>query len=280
MTYKGMVLAGCAVLALAGCKKDLSEITDDQIVALVSRDAGGFGTMFGAPAEESDRPKRISKAALECVDYLSGSNAEIVQDMPKEMLGIMKTECRQMFHANLNDPAINTAKLEMEDFERPEFAALVHEVAGRQEAKLQEHLRKERAVKLEELKAELDQVSGKVTELVGRVDAYRVKIAELCADYRPLKQEIDDRGVTFDRILFQVTDLCQTDGEVALSTAANALAGTQAQIANFEMPDLDNWPRFFPPAPRVPNVQFDWFEGYVTEIQETNNYLKERLAVQ
>ncbi|MDH2329170.1 hypothetical protein QCN27_20180 [Cereibacter sp. SYSU M97828] len=185
-----------------------------------------------------------------------------------------------MFHTNLNDPAVNTAELEMEDFERPEFAALVHEVAGRQEKKLQEHLRAERAPMIEELTTELDQVSGEVADLVGQVDTYRPKFAELCAEYRPLKQEIDDRGISFNRMLYMVTDLCKTDGEVALSTAANELARTQDRLANFEMPDLDNWPMSFPRAPRVPTVQFEQFDGYLTEIQETNAYLKERLAAQ
>ena len=62
MGYYKTFMAGCAALALAGCKTDISEITDDQLLSLL-----GNGSS----------PAQITEGTRECVEVLGGVNEAV-----------------------------------------------------------------------------------------------------------------------------------------------------------------------------------------------------------
>lgn len=107
-------MTGLAVLPLlAACGEKTPDATDEQLLQLLGSSSSFLG---------SDAPVNISKRIVECAQLLSGLADEIVKDMPDEMLGVFKTECRKGFDEIVKDPAKNPVGFEIVHFENKELA--------------------------------------------------------------------------------------------------------------------------------------------------------------
>ncbi len=102
-----ILVAGAALFSVAGCKPDLSSISDEQLVQLLG--SGGGGAV----------PMQIARRTVECAELLSGVSAEVHKDTPADFLGMMKTDCRQYLESRITDSARNTTELKRACCNRP-----------------------------------------------------------------------------------------------------------------------------------------------------------------
>lgn len=124
MEIRQALLVGCAALAMSGCKEDVSDVSDDQLVALLGSEGAG------------NWPRQIVMQTRECVELLGGINNAVYKYLPGNLLGLVKDVCRDQFNRWLEDPERNTTDLKLADFEREALAARIIAVADAQEAAL------------------------------------------------------------------------------------------------------------------------------------------------
>src|SRR5690606_15118147 len=106
--------AGTVLLTLlTACGNSVPEATDEQLLSLV----GNKQTFMGSTV-----PLSISKRTVECVRVLSGVDEAIYKDMPSEMLGTFKTQCRQDFSERVANKDKNPLGFTIEAFENKELA--------------------------------------------------------------------------------------------------------------------------------------------------------------
>ncbi|RCL01441.1 MAG: hypothetical protein JSC085_000318 [Candidatus Tokpelaia sp. JSC085] len=117
-TFFPFIVAFLAASSLTACKDSPPTLTDEQVLTL-------FGERHAF--SENHAPLTISNHIEECVSILSGINTDIYKDMPTEMLGVMKTSCRQDFQKTLSDPDRNLFGLTLKHLEDPKLAEqIVH----------------------------------------------------------------------------------------------------------------------------------------------------------
>ena len=128
-----LISSSLVVLILTGCKTNVPAATDEQLINIFSKVP--FMT-FVLPKD--DEPKQIYKEVTECVELLSGMNKEIYVDMPKDMLGVFKTECRKMMQGLFDNTEKNTVGLRLTDLENTKFAERILNLSEKQSAALKE----------------------------------------------------------------------------------------------------------------------------------------------
>lgn len=188
MRIRLMALAGITLAALAGCKSNLSETTDEQLLQIL----GGDVWLFNA-GDEGDRPAQIPRRMVECVEMLSGARAEIYKDMPGELAGMFKTECRKDLQNRLADPKRNTTGLELADFETAGMMERIDALEVRQAEALKayeadkENARREKVK--EQVKAAREEAGAQRKDLAARIERLTPICRELAAGREKLQKK-------------------------------------------------------------------------------------------
>lgn len=187
-------------LSLSGCAESAPDVSDDQILLLFSS-ASVF--TFGA-----DAPKTIPKKAEECVRLLSGLEDAVFKDMPQEMLGQLKTECRRTISERLRDPALNRANLKLEHVETAEFAERLTTVRAKAQEEAQTFAARENERRKAELaRQEQDRQQQRMREVADAIKAAQVQLASIkdelpkrlaaaaatCAEFDQTKESLRQR---------------------------------------------------------------------------------------
>lgn len=229
MRLNTVFMAGFSALALAACNTDLDEISDEQLIALLG-DGGD--------------PAQITTKTRECAEVLGGINEAVYQDVPEDMLGIVKTECRKRFQGWLNDSERNSTELTLEDFERAELAERIVALDDAQETARAEQRAAEDAAKIEAMKAELAEASAAGQELKAGLQERRAMIVEMCATLSDLREDLDakkdaqsslqDKNA-IAMLMMQYPAICRADEP--LSMQFSQIERFEDQVAKFELPE-------------------------------------------
>jgi len=260
MKIKIFLTIGCAALALAACKKDFSNTSDAQLLSLL-----GTGS----------NPVIISKSIQECVEVVSGTNAKIYQDMPAEMLGMMKTDCRMKFSKRLDDKSKNTTALTLDDFDRPELAERVLKLAAVQAAAERKAQADKRAAQLDELKAELKSTRAAGDELKARLAQKTAEVKEICVKLTAMRAELKQKdrfNAMFSRSL---PGACQGQ---PLWMANTSLRNFEDRLSKFKLPN-DN-AMFFGSVPKIPNIDFQEIDAALEKLKKEKDAYSAALAGQ
>lgn len=134
MWIRKVLLAGCAALAMSGCKEDVSNVSDDQLLALLGSEGAG------------EWPRQIVMQTRECVEILAGINNAEYKYLPHNLLGLVKDGCREQLDRWLDHPERNTTDLTLVDFDREDLAERIIALADAQEAALAAYRRAHNAV--------------------------------------------------------------------------------------------------------------------------------------
>lgn len=237
MRNMGMALAGLALIGLAGCKSNLADTTDEQLVQLLA--GGGF---FGS-VESDDRPPQITRRTVECIEILSGSRAEVYKDMPAELAGMMKTDCRQFLQGRLDDPKRNTTTLELSDFESAEMMERVTSIAAKQEAALtalqeqraaerREAEEQDRKARREKLVAELVEAQAAIADLKAELQKRLDRITPACAALVDAREKLTQKNWEHPLLLPQLDVRCVE--EPLLANEKFAVLRYEEQLSQIE----------------------------------------------
>lgn len=202
-----------SALALAGCKTDLTKVTDAQLLSLLA-DVSQFSAAFNTD-EDNIPPAQITPRMKECFTLLSGTNAEIYKDLPEDMIGIVKTDCRKDLDLRLKDQSRNDTQLALDDFMRADLAERVFTLADTQQAALTVWIAEERAAeeaRLEQKRVEQEQnkiaqdnelrakissdLASRIVEvetMLGAVQERRAKIVGLCETLTALHADLKSK---------------------------------------------------------------------------------------
>lgn len=265
MKFASVVMAGCAALALAACKKDLSEITDEQLAALLGDD---------------NEPAQITTRTRECAEVLGGINEAVYQDVPEDMLGMVKTDCRKRFQGWLDDPARNGTELTLEDFERAELAERIVALDKAQEALREERRAAEWAEKMEAAGAELDQVTDAGRELRAGLEERRAVLAPACETLRGLREELQARDRTHSLFSRGLPFACS--GE-PLRREMERVEALEERISRFEQRIAEADPQkpsglMFASMPTLPRVDLDDVDAQIEQVEAATVEYRAALA--
>ena len=231
MGYYRTFIAGCAALALAGCKTDISEITDDQLLSLL-----GNGRS----------PAQITAGTRECVEVLGGINEAVYRDVPDDVMGMLKTECRKQLQDWLDDPSRNSTELQLSDFDREDLSQRIVALDDAQTA--------EREAR-REMQAELAEVTAQGQELRLAFEARREALAPVCETLRGLREELQAKNRIHSLFNRGLPRACT--GET-LRREADQLAAFEERVASFEIPEANQLAfAFVPPLPRIDLKKID-----------------------
>lgn len=169
--------------SLSACKPSLPEATDADIVKLVG--GGGFLSM-------SNDQTRISKGTEECARALSGLDDELFKDAGPEMLGMLKTDCRQRFQTMISDPKRNPLGFELAHFESPELAERIANIRAAQLAEEQAEKERLAAEKIGQVKAEIASAQKEATDMLANLDEWGARFRKSCDAWEMLRKKMTD----------------------------------------------------------------------------------------
>ncbi|MBG0511107.1 hypothetical protein I3J13_20205 [Agrobacterium sp. MOPV5] len=179
-------------LSLSSCTESAPEMSDDQILLLFSSTS-----LFSTSA---DAPKTIPKKAEECVRLLSGLEEAVFKDMPQEMLGQLKTECRQTISERLRDPALNPKNLKLEHVETAEFAQRLTTVRAKSQEEAKAFAARENERREAELaKQEQDQQRRRIQEAAEAIKNAQTQLASIKDDLPKRLTEAATACAEFDQ---------------------------------------------------------------------------------
>jgi chromosome segregation ATPase len=258
MGYYKTFMAGCAALALAGCKTDISEITDDQLLSLL-----GNGSS----------PAQITEGTRECVEVLGGVNEAVYRDVPGDVMGMMKTECRKQLQGWLDDPRRNSTELQVSDFDREDLAQRIialddAQAAEREtqreaeEAERAAQREAEAAARIEEMGAELAEVTAQAQELRSAFEARREVLAPACETLRGLREELQAKNRVHSLFNRGLPSACT--GET-LRVEAGQLAAFEERVASFEIPDANQL--MFASVPSLPRIDLEKIDQQIERVE-------------
>lgn len=247
MRFNSFFISGCAALALAGCKTDLSQISDEQLLSLL-----GNG---GSPAQ-------ITTATRECIEILGGINERVYQDVPEDLMGMMKTDCRRQLQEWLDDPDRNSTALELADFERTDLAERII-VLDEAQAAEREALREAEAVaRIEQMRSELAEVIAQGQELRTAFEARRAVLAPACENLRALRAELQAKNRIHSLFNRGLPRACS--GET-LRLEADQLVAFEERISGFEIPEPGN--NRFVSVPTLPRIDLEEIDLQIERVE-------------
>lgn len=268
MRLNTVFTAACAALALAACKKDLSEISDKQLIALLG---------------DGGEPAQITTKTRECVEVLGGINEAVYQDVPEEMIGMVKTECRKRLQGWLDDPERNSTELALEDFEREDLAQRIVALDDAQEAARAEQREAEDAAKIEAMEAELVEASAAGQELKAGLQERRDTVTAKCAVLADLRGQLDAKKDAqtsipaknaIAKLMMQYPASCRT--EEPFSVQFRQIERFEAQIGSFELPEPGD--RIFSSVPSLPRINLDEIDAQISQVEAITTDYQAALA--
>jgi len=256
---------------LAGCGASVPEATDEEIIALVGEARDTF-------SRDENSPLVIIKRTVECAEMLSGLNAEIIKDMPAEMLGMIKTKCRQQFDQAVKDSARNTKNFKLEHFENKDFAKRIAVAAEKSEELYKEYgvkrKEEEKARRWKEKEEELTAARAEFEQSLENYEARVDDIIALCVELDAARQALREKGDTY-MAQWGTMDICDTSGQNMLAAAdENRAKWAAVEVvegswggASYTKPDINDF--------RIGSTK--GLENYIGDLQRTIDSLKRAL---
>ncbi|MCB5205506.1 hypothetical protein LH464_23975 [Neorhizobium sp. T786] len=169
---KAALLGAVVLPVVTACGDGLPQATDAQILAMLGE----------SPFDPDDGPSTIPRRTEECPRVLSGLDQAIYKDMPSDMLGMFKTDCRTNLAKIISDTSRNPLSYSIEDFENKELAARISRIAADAAVKSQEF--RESARK----QAEADKIRARTEEIADAKRQVKQQIASLDAQFGHIDQ--------------------------------------------------------------------------------------------
>lgn len=199
------VTAGSLGLALlAACGDSVPDATDAQLLQLV----GNQSTFMG-----STTPLAISKGTVECVRVISGIDEAIYKDMPAEILGTFKTQCRKELSERVADSAKNPLGFKLESFENKELAERITKLKTTTDESnriaAEQKRAREKAERLAKKQAELDAERKQYQAFVDSIDDRVKNIAPRCDLWKESQQAAKAREKYSQWAYRSAPEVCQ-----------------------------------------------------------------------
>lgn len=263
-------------LSLSSCAESAPEVSDDQILLLFSS-----SSMFSTNA---DAPKTIPKRAEECVRLLSGLEDAVFKDMPQEMLGQLKTECRRTIGERLRDAALNPVNLKLEDVETAEFAERLTVIRAKaQEAAQAFATRENERRKVELARQEQDRQQKRMQEAADAIKAAQAQLALIkdelpkrlaaaataCAEFDQAKENLrkrNGRSPVLNRAWRP--NICQNSYAERASRQLDRVGQAVVKMAS------DKNSLFLPSMPFLGDADPDKIKAEIEKMQETTREMK------
>jgi hypothetical protein len=187
---KTNLLAAIILPVVVACGKEVPQASDEQILAMLGE----------RNALLSDAPSTITKPVEECPRVLSGLDDAIYKDMPAEILGMFKTECRTKLAKILGDKSKNDAGFSIEDFETKELATRISRIAADAEiksAEFQENTRKQAEIDKANANAKkITDAKRQLEHFILTLDQRFAQIGERCAEWDRERAAANQRNRT------------------------------------------------------------------------------------
>ncbi|SFE86445.1 hypothetical protein [Roseivivax sediminis] len=255
MTYAGKIVVATATLAmLTGCKVDLSEITDEQLLRLLG---------------DNTTPAQITTKTRECAQLMSGRAPDGADNMPQELRDQLIAECEATLTRRLSDESRNDTELTIEDFEREALAERIIELEAAQESALAARKRASDEEKREALRAELAEAIDRGDTLKVELQERRQALAPQCAKLKDMRSELKARDQTNSLFLKGLPFICGGSSSGPLDDKWEQLERFEQEAASFELPDRAGLGFVrIPEPPRVDLEEIDAQAGDVSEAVE------------
>ncbi|MBK4216173.1 hypothetical protein JJJ17_09575 [Paracoccus caeni] len=263
-------------LLLSGCKSALSETTDAQLLQLV-----GMTRSEGQPAQ-------ITPRMIECVELLSNARAEVYKDMPEEISGVIKTECRKDLQARLDDTSLNPTGLSLSDFESEEMLQRVEALRDTQANALETYREEREAARREaeeqERKARQDLVTAQIAEAKQAIPVLKAglqeridRLAPACALLLKTRGELEMQNWEHRLLLDQPHWFCFQDPVLGsesyeIANFADHLAQVEEMIAQDQVQRASIW--------EIPSFDFDTIDEQIDVIIADEKKIRAALSAE
>lgn len=259
---------GVAVLPLlAACGEKLPEATDEQLLQLL----GSSSSFSGSGA-----PPSISKRTVECTQLLSGLADEIVKDMPDEILGQIKTECRKAFDEQLKDTTKNPMGFKLAHFEDKTLAARIAALKETTDEANRRAAQEKRAHEEQEARSktetELAELKTNYAAFVASMDQRIEAMKPVCEEWSAAQADLKAKDKWSNWNYRYPSPLC-TDKEAEIRALA---AGHLETLNGAEVTGSGTYYRF--QKPYFGNASQEWFDGQLTKLKDEISQMKTALA--
>lgn len=183
-TLKTGLLAFIALPILSACGNSVPEASDEQLLTLL----GDVREVRGETL-----PPSLSRGLEECVRLLSGLENEVVKDIPDEIIGQMKADCRSGLRNYLEDPDRNPMGLELAHFEDRELGERISALAepSREAAQQAATEAQERYQQ-----AQIDDAKEEVANLLSSLDERFATFSDLCTNLAEARETAQAQSVS------------------------------------------------------------------------------------
>lgn len=263
---RNSALALCAASLLAACGDNIPEATDDQLLQLLASDSAFLG---------SDRPLSIARGTVECVRVLSGLDEEIFKDMPAEMLGTMKTGCRQELDKRLKDEAKNPMGFQLAHFEKKDLAERISKLkettdeANRKAA--QEQRQREEQEARAKTERELEELKVQYAAFVASIDERIASARPICDDWTTSQEALKKKDKWTNWAYRRPSSICTDEITQIKAMAAQHLEALNAA----EVSGRGTFYNFR--KPYFGNASPEWFDEQVKTLTEEVETMKTSL---
>ncbi len=260
-----LAISTLALVMLAACGDGVPKATDEQLLKLV----GDQETFWG-----KTKPLSISKRTVECVRALSGVDDAIYKDMPAELLGTYKTECRKKLTERVADKEKNPLGFTLKSFDSQELAKRITELKTSTdesnriaEEKEEERINAEKSAKMQ---AELDAERRQYQAFVDSIDERVKKVAPRCQAWHESQRAVKAKEKYSHWVYSTPPQICNEKN--ILEIRQNAKKNLE-HLANEKIKPDSLFGKGFS-TPYYGNASATWFDEQSTELEEEIEQMK------
>jgi len=246
-----------AVSTLSACGPSVPEATDQQLLNIL-----GTENRVGDTTHLT-LPKRL----VECVRGISGLDDALYVDMPADVLGMFKTDCRVSLSTLLSSDANKELGFKQTHFENRDLAERLTVLMVTADENLTTAREMQRQLQFEqEEQRKADELAAVQTEIDAERDAYQQFIASidsrisdaepLCLEHERLTQEIKAKARNSQWAYRNTFWIClpQRMDEIKAEAAKHLVTLSEATPERYSL--------FGFRAPYYGNASHDWFVGH------------------
>lgn len=215
---RALVAAMLALSLVAACDQ-VPDASDDQLMQLV-----GEPSSFGS----DNKQLAISRSRLECVRLLADLDKAIYKEMPNELMGRVKTDCRRNLDVLLKDVSKNPLGFKLEHFENKSLAERISQLKAKtdEQAKLAAAAERTRLETAARAKSEeiLKKAREQIATVVASLDSQLSDADSLCSAHKTLKTRIQQQNIRSAYRYKMLPSLCRN----------NALDEVRSQVKKVE----------------------------------------------
>lgn len=215
---RALIAAMLALSLVAACDQ-VPDGSDDQLMQLV-----GEPSSFGS----DNKQLAISRSRLECVRLLADLDKAIYKEMPNELMGRVKTDCRRNLDVLLKDVSKNPLGFKLEHFENKSLAERISQLKAKtdEQAKLAAAAERTRLETAARAKSEeiLKKAREQIATVVASLDSQLSDADSLCSAHKTLKTRIQQQNIRSAYRYKMLPSLCRN----------NALDEVRSQVKKVE----------------------------------------------